>query len=64
MVLKIQVKIFCVVMPYSEWRWWVLWNIGILYGVAMQKTSAWMYLAQDRDQWWALMSTVMNIQIL
>jgi hypothetical protein len=22
----------------------------------------WIDLAQDRDQWWALMSTVMNLQ--
>jgi hypothetical protein len=23
----------------------------------------WIYLAQDRDQWWALLNMVMNLQI-
>jgi len=23
----------------------------------------WIHLAQDRDQWWAVMNTVMNLQI-
>jgi hypothetical protein len=23
----------------------------------------WMYLAQDRDQWWALVNTVMDLQV-
>jgi hypothetical protein len=23
----------------------------------------WMHLAQDRDKWWALVNTVMNIQV-
>jgi hypothetical protein len=24
---------------------------------------AWVYVAQDRDQWWALVNTVMNLRI-
>jgi hypothetical protein len=24
----------------------------------------WIHLAQDRDQWWVLVSTVMNLQVL
>jgi hypothetical protein len=23
----------------------------------------WIYLAQDRDQWWALVNTVMNLRV-
>jgi hypothetical protein len=23
----------------------------------------WIYLAQNRDQWWALVNTVMNLQV-
>jgi hypothetical protein len=23
----------------------------------------WIHLAQDRDQWWALVNTVMNLQV-
>jgi hypothetical protein len=23
----------------------------------------WMHLAQDRDQWWAVVNTVMNLQV-
>jgi hypothetical protein len=23
----------------------------------------WIHLAQDRDQWWALVKTVMNVQV-
>jgi hypothetical protein len=23
----------------------------------------WMHLAQDRDEWWALMNTVMNLRV-
>jgi hypothetical protein len=24
----------------------------------------WMHLTQDRDQWWAVVNTVMNLQVL
>jgi hypothetical protein len=23
----------------------------------------WMHLAQDRDQWWAVMNTIMNLRV-
>jgi hypothetical protein len=27
------------------------------------KVMDWIYLAQDRDQWWALINTVMNLWV-
>jgi hypothetical protein len=28
------------------------------------KGVVWMHLAQDRDQWWALVNTIINLQVL
>jgi hypothetical protein len=33
-----------------------LWDIG-------WEVVDWTYLAQDRDLWWALVNTVMNLQV-
>jgi hypothetical protein len=34
-----------------------LWEIG-------KEGANWMHLAQDRDQWWAVMNMVMRLQVL
>jgi hypothetical protein len=35
-----------------------------LGGLAGGADVEWIQLAQDRDQWWALVNTVMNLRVL
>jgi hypothetical protein len=41
------------------------WENNIRMGLWKREWEAvhWMHLAQDRDQWWALVNTVMNFQV-
>jgi hypothetical protein len=41
----------------------VLLHVGILSHRESLKTSIWMHLAQDTDQWRALVNTVMNLRV-
>jgi hypothetical protein len=40
---------------------------GKNFGMDLRETGwegvDWMHLAQDRDQWWAVLNTVMNLQV-
>jgi hypothetical protein len=38
-------------------------NIRMDLREIMWKAVDWMHLVQDRDQWWALVNTVMNLRI-
>jgi hypothetical protein len=41
-----------------------LWTgFTTLHGVTTQKTSTWIYVSQDRDQWRAVVNTVMNLRV-
>jgi hypothetical protein len=39
-------------------------NINMYFRKTEWKGMAWFHLTQDRDQWWALVNTVMNLEVL
>jgi hypothetical protein len=39
-------------------------NIRLDLGEIEWKDMDWMHLVQDRDEWWGLVNTVMNLRIL
>jgi hypothetical protein len=45
--------------PSCRWEY----NIRIEVREIGQKGVNWIHLAQDRDQWWAVVNTVMNIRV-
>jgi hypothetical protein len=40
------------------------WNQNGSYGGWLEGGVEWIQLAQDRDRWWALVNTVMNLRVL
>jgi hypothetical protein len=38
-------------------------NVRIDLGEIEREGVAWMHLTQSRDQWWAFVNTVMNVQV-
>jgi hypothetical protein len=41
-----------------------LWLVGWLFILQLSRRVEWIQLAQDRDQWEALVNTVMNLWVL
>jgi hypothetical protein len=43
-----------------RWKDWITVDLGEIGLVGVE----WIQLARNRDQWWALMKAVMNLQVL
>jgi hypothetical protein len=46
--------------PRRRWEDWMRMDLGEIEWGCVE----WIHLAQDRDQWWAVVNTVMNLQVL
>jgi hypothetical protein len=47
----------------SFWRLWHRWGKILKWILGRPESVDWINMAQDRFQWWALVSTVMNLLV-